>query len=445
MLVYTYKKESVNLEEEPFSSGGEGEVRNVTSCPSRFNSVCAKLYFKSKQTKEQEKKIRFMVENPPSNIVGNGMMIAWPLETIYNQSGTFMGFLMPMAFPDSKKLTILVLPKLKRTLKAEWYKFDKEYNIRYALVSRMKLINNIAIPIHILHSTNKYVLKDFKPDNVLVTSTGKITIVDMDSIQICDKGKLLFPGTAATDTYIPPEFYKGVGRNQQDILQKSWDNFAVGVVFYQLLFGLHPYVVVPYVDSEESNTIPYCIKENLFPFGINSSKIKSFAKPHNNFNIVPPQVQQLFVRAFGSNPNDRPQAMEWGKTIKQVLDGIGPVDPGSRPTSQSPVLEHRATTVTSENGSISLSATLAKEGDIIYIYDNSNNGYELSELFYSTPEGEHSLGRRGCFLMPNSDVKVRAVFVKKKDKKNVKKKIWEIVFLVIFWLTVIIIWIIAIS
>lgn len=334
MIVYTSKKEKVILADEPLASGGEGEVRKVTSCPSRFDNVCAKVYFKPKQTNKQEQKIRFMVDNPPSN-VKKGMMLAWPLDTIYTSEGKFMGFLMPLAFPGSKQLIILTLPKLKKAYKAEWYKFDKEIDIRMALVSRMKLINNIAIPVHSLHATGKYVLKDFKPENVLVTPTGQITIVDMDSIQICENGKLLFPGTAATEDYMPPEFYnQKVGTDEKKPLEKSWDNFAVSEVFYQLMFGLKPYAVTPKTESEDG-TIRYCISHNLFPFGKNASQIAKVPAPHNNFKVVPQPVQDLFIRAFGDDPNNRPQAMEWGKTIHSVLRSIddGPTPP---PPPQTP-------------------------------------------------------------------------------------------------------------
>ena len=429
MIVYTYKKEKVNLAEKPFSSGGEGEVRSVATCPSRFSNVCAKLYFKP--TVEQEKKIRFMVENPPQNIVGKSMMLAWPLETIYKQDGTFVGFLMPMAFPDSKKLSILVVPKLKAALKDKWYKFDKEYDVKCALISRMKLINNIALPIYFLHSTDKYVLKDFKPDNVLVTSTGEVAIVDMDSIQICNKGKLIFPGTAATDNYIPPEFYKGVGQNKQDILQESWDNFAISVVFYQLLFGLHPYVVTPFVDSEESSTIPYCVKENLFPFGNNASKVKSYASPHDNFKIVPDAVQKLFVRAFGSNPDDRPQTEEWIKTIKKVIDDSGVYLP---PPPKD--VEHSVEIVTSSNGSATLSLTKAKSGTVIYIYSQPDKGYEVSRITCSSKNGETNIGKQLSFSMPDSNVVVRVEFEKK--EKTPSGIVWKVVIGVIAWVAAIV-------
>lgn len=333
MIVYTYKKEKIILADEPLAAGGEGEVRMVTSCPSQFNNVCAKLYFKPKQTKEQEQKIRFMVENPPNIIVGQGVMLAWPLETIYNENdGRFLGFIMPTAFPDSKKLVILTALKLKKAHKAEWYKFDKELDKKNALIARMKLMKNISIPIHLLHTTEKYVLKDFKPDNVLVTPIGKVTIVDMDSIQICDNGKLLFPGTAATDTYVPPECYNnGVGRDLSIPLDKSWDLFAVGEVFYQLLFGLSPYAVIPKSNSEDSSTISYCISHNLFPFGKNFSKIEKIPEPHKNFNVVPQPIRDLFIRAFSDNPYDRPQAMEWGRTVNSVLRSMPKQTPPTPP------------------------------------------------------------------------------------------------------------------
>lgn len=325
MIVSTFLKEKVVLADEPLASGGEGEVRKVISSPEKYSGYCAKLYYKPRQTKEQEGKIRFMVENPPSSIVGKGMMLAWPLETIYKENGDFVGFIMPTAYQKSSKLVILILPKLKKIHKAEWYKFDKERNIKTALVSRMKLINNIAIPIHLLHATGKYVLKDFKPDNVLVTPTGKITIVDMDSIQICDNGQLLFPGTASTESYMPPEFYnKGVGRDLTKSLDISWDNFALAEVFYQIMFGLNPYAVSPKSQSDDSNTLPYCISHNLFPYGNHKDGIATVPKPHNNFKIIPRSMQSLFIRAFGDKPNERPNAMEWGKTVKQILRSIPP-------------------------------------------------------------------------------------------------------------------------
>lgn len=338
MLVYTYQNEKVILEDKPFASGGEGQVHSVVSCPSRFNNVCAKLYFRPKLTKELEKKIRFMVENPPDTIVGTGVMLAWPLETIHEQKkGRFLGFIMPVAFPDSKKLVILTALKLKKAHKTEWHKFDKELDIRGALIARMKLIKNISIPIHLLHNTDKYVLKDFKPDNVLVTPTGKVTIVDMDSIQICDKDHLLFPGTAATENYVPPEFYnKGVGRDTKVPLNKSWDNFAIGEVFYQLLFGLNPYAVTPKTDEENNNTLPYCISHNLFPFGENASKIAVVPPPHNNFKVIPQDIKDLFIRAFSDRPDDRPQAMEWGRTVNAVLRKMPPKPTQSPPSQQKP-------------------------------------------------------------------------------------------------------------
>ncbi len=321
MKVYSSKYELINIQDSPLASGGEGEIREVISAPERFKNVCAKLYYQQGRTDQQKQKIKYMTENPPKEVIGEGFMIGWPLDYITDAKRQFLGFLMPLAFGESIQLINLTSTRLPKTLGSEWYyRYDRGNGVS-ALLSRLKLINNISIPVYLLHATKKYVMKDFKPENVLVTATGKISMVDMDSIQIVDDGKLLFPGNAATPNYIPPEYYtKGVGRSSSDILNKSWDEFAIGIVFYQLLFGLHPYVVTPSnITDDSSNDISQHISENLFPFGNNASKIASYPPLHDKFKILPDNLQALFTRAFSNAASNRPSASLWGRTVHDII------------------------------------------------------------------------------------------------------------------------------
>ena len=339
MKLFLETGESVIVAEDAFSSGGEGEVRRVITSPSKYSNTCAKIYFKSKRTKLQENKLRYMVLNPPARVKGAGFFIGWPLGLLFDDKKKFIGFIMPLAPTDSKELVNLTAIKISNKLSPEWHqRFDRS-NGTYALLSRLKLMKNIAIPLHLLHSTGKYVLGDFKPQNVLVTYSGTITLIDMDSIQICEEEKLLYPFTASTDFYMPPEYYSdGVGRNKS-IINISWDNFAISVVFYQLLFGLHPYVVTPKnIKDDTSSEIPQNIKNNLFPFGENSKNIESFPEPHNKFLRLPDKIQRLFKCAFSKYPNNRPNVEDWGKILNEEIMKCPPV---SAPPIPKPTPDHR--------------------------------------------------------------------------------------------------------
>lgn len=321
MDIYTSKHELIEISDTSLGSGGEGEVREIVSAPVQYKGMCAKIYYQQKRTTQLAGRIKYMVNNPPAKVRGTGFLIGWPVEYITDKNGTFLGFLMPLAFPNSKQLVNLVAPKLNKKLPDEWFMRYDRSNGKYALISRLKLICNISIPIYLLHSTKRYVLQDIKPENILVTHDGKVTVVDMDSIQISENGKLLYPGTSMTANYIPPEFYKqGEGKNKGDILTVSWDRFSLGVVFYQLLFGLHPYVVTPYVSSaSDTNEIFQNISNDLFPFGANASKIKSYPELHKKFTHLPSSVQRLFLRTFSLDWCNRPGADEWGKTIREIV------------------------------------------------------------------------------------------------------------------------------
>jgi DNA-binding helix-hairpin-helix protein with protein kinase domain len=266
-------------------------------------------------------------------------MIGWPIETIHHLNREFVGFMMPLAFPDSITLIYLTSLQLSKKLDAVWQKYSRN-NGRDGLVARFKLMNNIAIPVFLLHNTGKYVLKDFKPENVLVTHSGEITIVDMDSIQITNGRQVLFPGTAATQDYMPPEFYNGTaGRTAGIPLEKSWDNFALSVVFYKLLFGLHPYAVTPKNQDDDSSSDISCnISNDLFPFGNNTDRIAGFPPPHEKFHILPALLQDFFKRAFSLNATGRPNTDEWGKLLYDIVKNAEKLKPFSLPPPSVPAL-----------------------------------------------------------------------------------------------------------
>lgn len=325
MIVYNSKHEEITVVDEPISSGGEGAVYTISSPYLYKRNYCVKIYYEKKRTEDRQRKIDFMVNNPPKSIERSGSRIAWPIEIVY-LNNSFAGFIMPLAFPDSRKLTILTGLSLSKRLDQSWHKYDRKLG-KYSLVARMKLINNISIPIFLLHDTGIYTLQDFKPDNVLITHNGMVTLCDMDSIQITNGGRLLFPGTAATLDYAPPEFSNlNVGKSTDMPVEISWDNFTIAVVFYQLLFGIHPYAVTPKnLKNGASNELATNIANNLFPFGPNAGQVEVIPPPHNNFRIIPPEMQTMFANAFSDNPLVRPDARDWGILIHSYISEAGDV------------------------------------------------------------------------------------------------------------------------
>ena len=351
MIVYNSKQEKITLDDEALSSGGEGAVYGIKAPSSYKNTCCVKIYYDNKRTEERRRKIEFMVKNPPETIERKGCKIGWPLDMVM-LNGKFAGFVMPLAYPESRKLTILTGLTLSKRLDEQWQKYDRR-NGKYSLVARMKLINNIAIPIFLLHATGMYVIQDFKPDNVLITHNGMVTLCDMDSIQITKAGQLLFRGTAATMEYAPPEFANlNVGKHADVPVDVSWDNFAIAVVFYQLIFGIHPFAVTPKrMKDDENNELSTNIARLLFPFGANAGQVAVIPKPHNNFKVVPAEMQSFFIKAFSDNVMSRPGAQDWGKLIHRYISEAGDVPmptpkPAPKPSTTSGTAKPRPTGTT---------------------------------------------------------------------------------------------------
>lgn len=321
MIVYSSNRSKIDISDTPFASGGEGEVRTVVhSTTDIFRNTCVKLYFKDRRNKQLEKKLKYLVNNRPIYSQEDGFMICWPIDLIYDENYRFIGFIMPASPSDSHNLTFLTTPTISKKLDQIWHiNFDRGSGAK-SVINRLRLILNLFKAVNVLHKTGKYVLMDFKPDNVLITASGYVSLIDMDSVQINDNSHK-FKAGAITPEYIPAEYYHNANHNMADsIYSTRWDMFALGVIAYQILFGLHPYAVTPKNDSFDGTIdISSNIQNNLFPFGHNAYMI-TYASPHNNFKLLPENIKFLFVSTFSDKPNQRPRCSLWISTLSSEIE-----------------------------------------------------------------------------------------------------------------------------
>jgi|GEM_PF-2189347 len=323
---YTKNKGIIEVNTSDSKRGGEGEVfLKIKGKP----LICAKILHINSRTPEKEKKVLFMIANPPVNIYNN-LIICWPEEALYDAQNRFVGFTMKQAFPDS-----ILLYELTKTQISVGHKWIAKYNRvnPKGIENRLKLCVNIAKALHTVHRSNKYVLVDLKPQNILITVDGKVAIIDLDSIQIANNTKVRFHAKVVTPEYTPKESEKL--NPSTTYIPETWDRFSMAVIFYELIFGIHPYTATSKGQYAEISTINDKIIANLFVHGSKQNYLTIIPPPHVNYNRIPKSLKDLFLRSFetgSSNPLSRPAAEEWGATIygelkKKIIDSVFTTSP----------------------------------------------------------------------------------------------------------------------
>jgi serine/threonine protein kinase len=306
--------EAVIVDDKPFAGGGEGGLFNIQS-PSRYVTYVAKIFHTHKRKDQQrEDKINYMIENRPQFEYNPAHQpIVWVEKALYDEKGQFVGFIMPKA--TGEKLEVLCSPRLPKRLGREWQRlaFGHEDSMRL----RMKVCYNIAAAIHQIHATGKYVLVDLKPDNILIHSNGLVSIVDMDSIEVIEDGETKFPATVVTPEYTPPEYYEGVRPGDQ-VIEKTWDEFSIAVIFYRLLLGIHPFAASAVPPYDNLVSLGDKIHHGLYVHQPNEQLFSIIPPPHRKFEELDEEVQQLFDRTFvegHKDPKKRISAELWGTTF----------------------------------------------------------------------------------------------------------------------------------
>ena len=164
-----------------------------------------------------------------------------------------------------------------------------------------------------LHSAGK-LHRDIKPSNVLVTSAGRVVLVDFGLVQdvgAFDSSTNEEGEIAGTLAYMAPE--QAAGKT----LTPAGDWYAVGVILFQALTGRLPYETrgLRLMADKQRNDAPPVI-------GLASS--------------APPDLAQLCQMLLHRSPAARPS----GSQVRDRLHGIAPT-----PLAPAPAAQQTASTV----------------------------------------------------------------------------------------------------
>lgn len=313
-----YGNQPIKLALKPFASGGEGLLFKIVS-PAKLKGLVAKVYHPNKRTSNREKKINYLYKNKPLEYTkGKHTDVVWVLDLLYGDND-FLGFLMP--FVQGDKLALLTLGKLPKKASSKWKRFS--FGTSKAFDLRLKLCFNIAAAIYHTHNTNQYILIDLKPDNIVTQPNGLVSLVDMDSVEVVQNGQTLFDAPVATPEYTPPEHYKK-DYPIDPTTSTSWDDFSMAVIFYQLLFGIHPFAASSLPPYDNLTGLHQKIEQGLFVYNPDyQDNFKVIPPPHHRFKEANNLLQQLFLRCFVKGhkaPEARPSAEEWCSVLADILN-----------------------------------------------------------------------------------------------------------------------------
>jgi len=298
-------------------SGGEGAIYNIED----GSHSCAKIFFKTRISKELHDKILTMVRYPPAGGLTkpadeiSTSSIAWPSSPLYifdKGKSRFVGYEMPKIDTAMFREAHMYYDTGDR-LKMLGGTFSWQYLMTTAY--------NISFVVSKIHETG-HCVGDFSPRNILVARTASVSFIDCDSFQVCnpETGRT-FHTKVGTSELLPPEL---MGRNfrKEEINRHHSDLFALGIIIFKLLMnGAHPYQAAG-SDVWDLPTIEQKIIRGIYPYIPHKRKDIRPPRYTPEYNIIPQCIRDLFSDCFVAghrDPYKRPTADEWCKCLASEL------------------------------------------------------------------------------------------------------------------------------
>lgn len=288
------------LECRPLVRGGEATVHELPDRP----ALVAKLYHRP--TDAHAAKLAAMLATPPADpMAGSGhVSIAWPVDRLVDPDdpARVLGFAMPRV-EGARPVFEFFNPRSRLRLCPG---FHYGYLLRTA--------RNLAAAVRAVHERD-YVVGDLNETNTLVDNQALVTLVDTDSFQVPDHGRV-YRCPVGKPEYTPPELQQV--RFADFDRGPEHDAFALAVLVFQLLLqGTHPFAG-RFTGEGEPGDLARRIALGQWPHA--RSRHVPYEPPPlaPPFTTLPPPVQDLMRRCFeGGHARSalRPTAAQWQEAL----------------------------------------------------------------------------------------------------------------------------------
>jgi DNA-binding helix-hairpin-helix protein with protein kinase domain len=294
------ERDAVPLECRPLLRGGEATLLELPDRP----ALVAKVYHRP--TPERAAKLAAMLATPPADpMAGTGhVSIAWPVDRLVDPGdpSRVLGYAMPRV-DGARPVFELFNPRSRLRLAP---RFHYGYLLRTA--------HNLAAAVRAVHERD-HVIGDLNETNTLVENQALVTLVDTDSFQVPDHGRV-YRCPVGKPEYTPPELQQV--RFADFDRGPEHDAFALAVLVYQLLMeGTHPFAG-RFTGAGEPGDLARRIALGQWPHA--RSRPVPYEPPPlaPPFATLPPPVQDLMRRCFeGGHARSvlRPTAAQWQEAL----------------------------------------------------------------------------------------------------------------------------------
>lgn len=272
-------------------SGGQGAVYDISQ------THVAKIYHNPPDSTVVDK-LRTMARRVRPELLS---IAAWPSSLLYSSPhGRAIGFLMPAGHGRHEIFKLYTPATRKHTFPNADFRF-----LLYAA-------RNIAIAVSEVHAAHSAV-GDLNERNVLVGDDARVMLIDCDSFQVSDNGRV-FRCPVGVAHYTAPELQ---GRSFADMdRSESTDSFALAVLLFQVL-GLARYPFITALTNGTELSIEEAIRSFRFAWAPDGLARGVQVPPRAISLSALGELGPLFIEAFSPN-RPRPLPADWINAITRV-------------------------------------------------------------------------------------------------------------------------------